>query len=159
VRQVYETLLDMESSQRGYLLTGDPGYLDPYLRDAASIEKTVATFERLYQNDPQNAAIVADILHLVRDKQAELAETIALARGGHRDAAMKIVNENRGKTLMDALRTKLLAVIAQQRSVRTSYVDEGRATLRHLYMLGAAVGVLMLMLVIIAVRSLTTSIT
>jgi diguanylate cyclase (GGDEF)-like protein len=158
VRQVYETLQAMESSQRGYLLTGNIAYLDPYQRDSASMDTKIATFERLYQGDDAARPLVTEILPLARGKQAELADTIALARAGGRDAAMAIVNGNRGKELMDEFDKRLLALIAEQRGARTQFVDEGRATLRYLYQLGAVVGVLIMALVAIAVRSLTISI-
>jgi CHASE3 domain sensor protein len=158
VRQVYETLSGMEASQRGYLLTGNLAYLDPYLRDSATIDTTIATFERLYQGDDEARSLVSEILPLARAKQAELADTIALARAGERDAALAIVNGNHGKELMDQFDKRLLAMVAQQRAARTRFVEEGRATLRHLYLLGAVVGVLIMALVAIAVRSLSVSI-
>jgi len=158
VRHVYETLSGMESSQRGYLLTGNLAYLDPYLRDSATIDTTIATFERLYQGDDDARSLVSEILPLARAKQAELADTIALARSGDRDAALAIVNGNHGKELMDQFDKRLLAMVAQQRAARTRFVDEGRKTLRHLYMLGAGIGVLIMALVAIAVRSLSVSI-
>ena len=158
VRQVYETLSGMESSQRGYLLTGKLTYLDSYLRDRATLDTTIATFERLYQGDDAARPLVSEILPLAHAKQAELADTVALARAGERDAALAIVNGNHGKELMDQFDRQLLAVVAQQRAARTRFVDEGRATLRYLYLLGAVVGVLIMALVAIAVRSLTVSI-
>lgn len=158
VRQVYETLLGMESSQRGYLLTGDASYLDPYDRDSATIDGAIATFERLYQGDAGAEPLVSGFLGLARAKQTELAETVRLARAGDRDAAMSVVNGNGGKQLMDQLDEKLLALIAQGRAERTRFVIESRATLRTLYLLGAGIGVLIMALVAIAVRSLTVSI-
>ena len=158
VRQVYETLQGMESSQRGYLLTGDVAYLDPYLRASTKIDAAIATFERLYQGDDDARPIVAEILQLARGKQTELANTIALARAGQRDAALALVNGNHGKELMDQFDKRLLALIAQQRGTRTRFVEESRATLRRLYLLGAGVGVLIMALVAISVRSLTVSI-
>src|SRR5579863_483421 len=124
VRQVYETLMSMESSQRGYLLTGDPAYLQPYLRDSGKFDGFIATFERLYRDDTQNAAIASQIRALALEKQTELAQTIELVRNGDRDGAMQIVRGNRGKAIMDQLDDKLLSVVAQQRGARTGYIEE-----------------------------------
>jgi diguanylate cyclase len=159
VRQVYEMLLGMESSQRGYLLTGNSDYLAPYLRNSARFDNQTATAERLYQGDDEARPLITDILKLARAKSAELAATVALQRAGDRDAAMATINQNRGKELMDQLDEKLLALIAEQRATRTRFVNEVRATLRFLYLLGAGIGVLILTLVAVAVRSLTMSIT
>ena len=158
VRQVYETLLGMESSQRGFLLTGDVSYLAPYQRDSGQLDGILATFERLYRGDGGSEAAVGEIRDLTHEKQAELAQTIDLARGGQRDAAMQIVRGNRGKEIMQQLDDKLLSLVAQQRAVRTGYLQQARQTLRLLYLLGATAGILILVLVAIAVRTLSISI-
>jgi diguanylate cyclase (GGDEF)-like protein len=158
VRQVYETLLGMESSQRGFLLTGDVSYLQPYLHDSGQLDGVVATFERLYRDDGGSGAVVDEIRSLTREKQAELTETIDLARKGQRDAALDIVRGNRGKEIMEQLDGKLLSIVAQQRTARTGYLQQAQQTLRRLYLLGAAVGVLILVLVAVAVRTLSGSI-
>lgn len=158
VRQVYETLLAMESSQRGFVLTGDPSYLQPYQRDSAQLPGVIAAFERLYRDDASSAATVAEIRALSREKVAELAETVQLEQSGQHDAALQVVRGNRGKAIMEQLDSKLLSIVAQQRGVRTGYIQRSRETLRWLYLLGAAVGVLILVLVGVAVRTLSLSI-
>lgn len=158
VRQVYETLLGMESSQRGFLLTQDASYLDPYLRDSGRLEGTLAAFEKLYRDDGGSSATVAEIRDLTHEKQAELAQTVDLARKGQLDAALQVVRGNRGKAIMEQLDEKLLSLVAQQRAVRTGYLQQAQRTLRLLYLLAAAVGVLILVLVAVAVRTLSVSI-
>lgn len=157
-RQVYETLMSMESSQRGYLLTGNDTYLEPYRRGSAEIDGTISNFEWLYRDDAEARAMVADIHRLARAMEDELSQTVALASSGKRDAALEIVNGNEGKQVMDQLRTQLLTLVAQQRAKRTWFVDHGRETLRHLYLLGAIIGALIMTLVAAAVRSLSVSI-
>ncbi|HXC29886.1 MAG TPA: diguanylate cyclase [Stellaceae bacterium] len=158
VRQVYETLQGMESSQRGFLLTGDTSYLAPYLHDSDQLGGIVARFEQLFQDDSDSAATVAEIVTLTHEKQAELTQTVDLTRKGQLDAALQIVRGNRGKTIMEQLDSKLLSIVAQQRAVRTGYLEQSRRTLRQLYLLAAAVGVLILVLVAVAIRTLSISI-
>jgi two-component system, chemotaxis family, sensor kinase CheA len=66
VRQVFETLLSMESSQRGFLLTGNAAYLEPYQQDSARLDGTIANFENLYRSDPAASDMVAEIRLLAR---------------------------------------------------------------------------------------------
>jgi diguanylate cyclase (GGDEF)-like protein len=157
-RQVYESLLGMESSQRGFLLTGDPLYLEPYQRHDAESAATIGNLEHLYEGAPSAQSILGDIHRLANAKHAELRATIALVRSGEHDAALSIVRNNSGKQAMDELRKRLLALVAQQRAVRTGYLDEARATLRRLYLGGAGIAVLVMALVGIAMRSLSHSI-
>ena len=158
VRQVYETLQGMESSQRGFLLTGDASYLAPYLRDSDQLDGIIARFEQLFRDDSDSSAAVAEIVTLAHEKQAELAQTVDLTRKGQLDAALVIVHGDRGKAIMEQLDSKLLSLVAQQRAVRTGYLDQARRTLQQLYLLAAAVGVLILVLVAVAIRTLSISI-
>ena len=159
VRQLYETLLAMESSQRGFLLTRDLSYLQPYLRDSGQLDGVIATFNRLYQDDDESRATVSEVDALGREKQTELRETLELGRSGQLDAAWQAVRTNRGKAVMEELNGKLLSMVTQQRAVRTGYLEQSQRTLRLLYLLGAAVGLLILVLVAVAVRTLSITIT
>jgi diguanylate cyclase (GGDEF)-like protein len=159
VRQLFETLQAMESSQRGFLLTGDVSYLQPYLHDSGELDGIIATFEKLYQDDSGSAATVAEIRDLAHEKQTELAQTVDLARGGQLDAALQVVHGNRGKVIMEQLDGEVLSLVARQRAVRTGYLQQAQQTLRLLYLLAAAVGILILVLVAVAVRTLSVSIT
>jgi len=60
---------------------------------------------------------------------------------------------------MAQLRGKLQSLVAAKRAVRTGFLDEARETVRRLYLLGAVVAVLIMVVVIIAVRALSVSIT
>src|ERR1700676_737919 len=50
-REVFETLLVMDSSQRGYLLTRDPAYLEPYRQEDQTFDAMLARFEALFRDD------------------------------------------------------------------------------------------------------------
>jgi diguanylate cyclase len=157
-RRVYETLLSMETSQRGYLLTGDIAYLDPYLRDSGDFDGAMATFENLFRDDDDASATVASIYDLSQAKRAELAQTVELARSGHPDTALQVVKDNRGKQFMDELRIKLLSLVAQQRALRTGFLGQGQHILQQLYLIGASAAVLIMLLVAVAVRTLSVSV-
>jgi diguanylate cyclase (GGDEF)-like protein len=157
-RQVYESLLGMETSQRGFLLTGDPAYLEPYSRESKDFDRVMATFEDLYSDDAEARETAGEIRRLARAKQAELTQTVELARQGHPETALDIVKGAGGKRDMEALRLQLLSLIAQERAARTGYINRSRETLRQVYLLGAGVAVLIMILVAIAVRTLAASI-
>jgi diguanylate cyclase (GGDEF)-like protein len=157
-RQVFESLLVMESSQRGFLLTHDPVYLEPYRQEDQAFNETFGRFEALFRENDGTQAIVADIHQLARIKRNELAEAVKLAESGDFDGAMAIVRTNAGKHDMEVLRFKLFSLIAQERAVRTGFVEHGQAMFHQLYLLGAGATVLILLLVGIAIRALSISI-
>ncbi|MBD8553141.1 CHASE3 domain-containing protein [Rhizobium sp. CFBP 8762] len=102
---------DAETSQRGYLLTLSPQYLDPY--NAAvknfppALEKMRSLLQAVNPDDP-SAAILSDVLP---KKIAELKETIDLANSGRVAEALEIVRTDAGQQYMDQARRALAEVI------------------------------------------------
>jgi PAS domain S-box-containing protein len=116
------TLRDAETGQRGFLLTGEDAYLEPYHRAVDQISERVATVRR-YRPFP--AEHVDRLESQARSKLAELGETIRLFREGGRDAALGVVRTGRGKTLMDATR----ASVARLQDDERDRVARGEAQL------------------------------
>ena len=91
---------DAETGQRGYLLTGNPAYLRPYLEARQNSEAQLAGFTSVMNRDPQQKADASNLLPLITNKLAELQQTIDLANANKRDDALALVKSNLGQTLM-----------------------------------------------------------
>ena len=91
---------DAETGQRGYLLTGNPAYLRPYLEARQNSEAQLAGFTSVMNRDPQQKADASNLLPLITNKLAELQQTIDLANANKRDEALALVKSNLGQTLM-----------------------------------------------------------
>jgi signal transduction histidine kinase len=91
-----EGLVNAETGQRGYLLTGDEAYLAPYEAVVAGNNDRLERLRALVSDDVEKQKIqrLADILG---DKLHELAQTIQLARDGNHAAALAVVIEGRGR--------------------------------------------------------------
>lgn len=101
-------LQDAETGQRGYLLTGEERYLDPYHRAAPEIPRLMDSLETaLATYADADAALMPKIRAAVTDKLAELAQTITLLRDGQRDAAISVMRTDAGKAAMDEVRQLL----------------------------------------------------
>ncbi|MBS0354787.1 MAG: CHASE3 domain-containing protein [Proteobacteria bacterium] len=126
-RELGEDLINAETGQRGYLLTGHESYLAPYTAGVARIGKHLASLRGMV-TDPRAGDYLARTEPLVAAKLSELAETIALARQGEREAALAIVKSDRGKNLMDEfrrLRADTLALEHQLLNERRTSFSEG----------------------------------
>ena len=104
------TLQDAETGQRGYLLTGDLTYLEPY--DAA-LRRFTTDFARLkampaFGRDWTNR--VEEIGRLAADKLDELGQTVVLRQSGQAEGALALVRTNRGEHSMDAIRVEVNAL-------------------------------------------------
>lgn len=110
---VEQTLLDAETGQRGYLLTQDPTYLQPYDTAQARFGKNLDELHIKLGStgDPQTDDRLRAIDGLAKTKMAELDQTVRYARTGNVEAAMILLRSNSGKVSMDQLRQHL-AVLA-----------------------------------------------
>jgi PAS domain S-box-containing protein len=98
------TLLDAETGQRGYLLTGKPAYLQPYAAAMNEVRSRLETLRLLTSHAPELQESMADLRSTTQAKLAELAETIRLKDNGEHDAALQLVAGGAGKQSMDRIR-------------------------------------------------------
>jgi methyl-accepting chemotaxis protein len=116
-------MLDLETGQRGYLLTGDSAYLQPYQSARAVMEKREANLASLLQDNPIQRGLLTSLRNVMAQKVDELDETIGLRRERGFDAALAVVKTARGKTIMDQAR----AVIDQMRGEEMRLLDQRAA--------------------------------
>jgi signal transduction histidine kinase len=107
------TIEDAEAGQRGYLLTGDPTYLKPYLTARQELPEEIDRIRTLMANEPAQKAEVDRLTPVVTNKLAELQHIIDVYDGGRPDDALAAVKTNRGLILMGDARN-LLATLLQQ---------------------------------------------
>ncbi len=144
-------LKDAETGQRGYLLTKNPAYLQPYDDARAHMGSILMRLEQVSLGDPVESARVAGMRELANAKLAELGRTVAMANAGQTDAAVAIVRTDQGKQIMDALRTEadalwkdadaeLLTAQTRARSVWSWIAPAGLGVLSSLLLGGVALG-------------------
>src|SRR6267378_5467666 len=100
------TLKDAETGQRGFLITGDEPYLEPYHAALAKIDSIVKELRRL-TSDNLNQQRRLDVLEpLISKKVEELKETIEARKQKEKgfEAALQIVRTDKGKKVMDDVR-------------------------------------------------------
>jgi len=154
LNHIQSGLLDAETGQRGYILTGDPAYLEPYNRAAPNLLEEVRRLQEEMAVHPQDAAALANLYRLADEKLAELQQTIALKQKGEGDAALARVREGVGKDLMDRARAVMtnLFVTETQRLVESR---DYAAEMDRMLQLGIVGAVLVLIaLAVIGLRAI-----
>jgi signal transduction histidine kinase len=104
IQVLAQGILDAETGQRGYLLTGRPEYREPYDRALVQIEDAFRALDRYYVLDPEPRAVLAKLHALAETRLSELALTIRLVEQGRSSSGTEIVLSGIGKEQMDALR-------------------------------------------------------
>ena len=133
-------LKDAETGQRGYLISRDLAFLQPYAKAQSELPGQLQRLEALVAADPEHAASARELARLIREKLDELALTIALQREGHGDDVLDIVREGRGRRAMLAIRAeadRMLTRHATRLEARNQEAARGRRRL-GLILVGAS---------------------
>ena len=101
------TVQDAETGQRGYLLTGNDRYLEPYQAAVADVASRADAVASLTQDNALQRTNFGLLRRRIDAKLAELDETIRLRRSAGAQAALGVVNTDRGKAEMDAIRRQV----------------------------------------------------
>jgi len=104
VRDLHLSILDAESGERGYLLTGRNEYLLGYRQTLEKVDESFNALGRYYVGNPKSLEVLENLRTVASTKLSELAQTIRLYEEGKREAATNIVLGNAGKTQTEAMR-------------------------------------------------------
>jgi methyl-accepting chemotaxis protein len=121
VEQVSASLKDAETGQRGFLITGRPGYLAPYEQAQKDLAAEQQTLRKLTADNAEQQQRLSSLAPLVQAKLRELQQTIDLRAGpGGFDAALAVVLTDKGKAVMDQIRGVLTAMSQAERQLLSS---------------------------------------
>ncbi|SFU99815.1 adenylate cyclase [Methylobacterium sp. 174MFSha1.1] len=150
--QVLADLLDSETGQRGYLLTGDPAFLVPYTAGQARIAAELPVLEAELRSAPAQEARLTALRPAIARKFTELDRTLALDRAGDRDGALALVRAGEGKAEMDEIRRIIETMRAQEDDLLVGYQQHAHR-IEAMVGIGSVVSVgIMALLAVLALR-------
>jgi CHASE3 domain sensor protein len=124
---VLKDLTDMETGQRGYLLTGDPAYLQPYTDAKSRIEMDFVDLRAGLSNRTQRErSLESQLESLAGSKQTEMEHSINLRQQGYRHRSFRLVDTNEGKDCMDEIR-RIASSLSSAESSTFARLDGERA--------------------------------
>jgi CHASE3 domain sensor protein len=127
---VLKDLTDMETGQRGYLLTGDPPYLQPYNDAKGRIGTDFAGLRAgLANRAERERSLESQLESLAISKQAEMERSISFRQQGYRHRAFMLVDSNEGMEYMDRARGLLSSLSAAETSSFAGFDRERNASL------------------------------
>ncbi|QRK06259.1 CHASE3 domain-containing protein [Archangium violaceum] len=103
-------LVDAETGQRGFLVTGNESYLTPYRQALGRYRAALAEVRQLAAYSPVQQRRVERLEPLVETKMEELARTIQLRQQVGLEAAQIVVRTDLGRRTMDEVRDVLQEV-------------------------------------------------
>ncbi len=102
-----------ESGERGYLLTGQDGYLDGYHQAVGLLPATIEETIRLVADNPSQKRVAGHVADLVARRLDELRTTISERQAGHADAALSLF-ENDDDRSTEAIRLLLADMYVEE---------------------------------------------
>jgi CHASE3 domain sensor protein len=127
IASVLSLLKDAETGQRGYVITGEESFLEPYRTGSGDVLNVIKELRKLTADNPVQQKRVDSLEAPVAAKLAELKQTIDLRAKGSVDETVKIVRGGEGKRFMDDIRRILGEMDDEERGLLKQRAVEGDA--------------------------------
>ena len=102
-----QQMLDAETGLRGYLLTGEERYLEPYNSASAAISSSMDDLRGIFIMDPKELATFTPLARQVERKTSEMELSLRLYRQGNDEAWRFVMFTDVGMENMDAIRSHI----------------------------------------------------
>ena len=113
--EVLARMVDAETGERGFIITGDSAYLAPYRGSAADVRQNLERLRQLTRDNPPQQARLDSVGPLIARRLDLLEARIGVRqRFGSDSARVAIMRAGGGKALMDSVRVMLAAVDAAE---------------------------------------------
>lgn len=156
IQRLERGVLDAETSQGGYLLTGRDEYLLPYRQARQTVEESFRALDRHYGNAAKPSELLTKLRGLTETRLSIIAETIRLHQEGRQDTAKELVLSGLGNEKMEAIR----AVSAELLANESGNLARGQASVFQTLMISrvgvAVLSAVMLLALYMYVRHATT---
>lgn len=127
LERIISSMKDVESGDRGYLLTGNPDYLDPYTNASREIPREFHQLLTLTEDNPRRQDQIAKMRALIDSRLAVLQSGIDKFQAGQTDKAGLLNQSGTGKTEMDQLRAMTTSMQNEERNLLTQRVAKSRS--------------------------------
>lgn len=131
-------LKDGETGQRGYIITGEEEFLEPYRSADQHAGENMVRLKKLTENNAFHREKIAAAEPLIEAKFALMRRTIELRRNVGFEAAQSVIASKEGKRTMDAIRVLFAAMENEEINVLNDYKVASEAKERNVIIAFAA---------------------
>jgi signal transduction histidine kinase len=130
LEQLGRKLVDAESGQRGYLLTHDPTYLEPYNAAVPLIKGLLDDLTAYYSQGNVVDPRLNTLIGFAAQKLGGLDVTVALARQNKWAEAASVLKSGRGKEQMDGVRAIIDQLQKEQQEIGDASIEQVRYSIQ-----------------------------
>ncbi|MEO6050083.1 MAG: CHASE3 domain-containing protein [Pyrinomonadaceae bacterium] len=121
---------DAETGERGYIITGDERYLEPYNAAVKRINIQADEIAFLTADNPRQQVRIPELRSRIAAKLSQFNRTIDLRRRSGPDAARAVALTGQGKVEMDELLSVVGEMIAYEQKLRSEQLERRDQTFR-----------------------------
>lgn len=149
-----EAMLDSETGQRGYLLTGREEYLEPYTQAAKTAPVYLSKLEALTSGKSNQRDRVASLMTLVPEKLLELRETLDLYKSQGAEAALDLMLTDRGRAAMESIRRVCAQIDSEEYSGLIQESERAQQRVQQSQLASVAGSAALVVFLIFAIRDI-----
>jgi PAS domain S-box-containing protein len=153
ILRVFSLLQDAETGQRGFVITGQDNFLEPYNTALPRLNSQFAVLDRLFAAEPAQRQRLSALRQQSELKIAVMEQSISVRREAGAQAAIAQVSSERGKNAMDAVRGTIDQMVGYESDALNARLDEARAATMRVQLLAGGV-ILLLFASLIAAGAL-----
>lgn len=146
---IHIDLIDAETGDRGFILTGEDGYLQPYQSGLDRLKRDIASARSLTPDNPTQQQALNRLEPMVATRLEELRSDISARQQGGLDAAKETVRQTAGRQTMLQIRAAIGDMEQEERRLlayRLAIAHQGSSRTRVLVVTGDGVGLLFLLM-------------
>lgn len=125
------SIVDIETAQRGYIITANEKFLIPYKEGLVSLPKSNIKLKQLVRDNPSQRKLLAEINRLITHKTIFAERTITVRSKIGFNAAQDLIETGEGKELMVSIRNLLERFIDNEERYLTSRLNDSNEQFRH----------------------------
>ncbi|MBC1225225.1 response regulator [Nostoc sp. UCD121] len=124
-------LTNAETGQRGYIITGEQRYLEPYNAAIELLNQKVKELQRLTEDNPNQQNRLDILQPLLTQRMAVMKDVIELRESQGLEASQKAVLTDQGKQLMDQIQKVIQAMKTEENALLKQRSERARAAARQ----------------------------
>ncbi|GLS05271.1 two-component system sensor histidine kinase/response regulator [Chitiniphilus shinanonensis] len=134
--EMTKLLIDAETGMRGFLLTGQRNFLEPYQTASTRIPFELTALKERVVDNPEHLKRIASVSALYSRWRGFVDQAIVLKDNSGN--VIELISSERGKQLMDAMRAEMAAVISTEEALRSERSRAANETITVLVSLTVA---------------------
>ncbi len=160
---VEKYLLDMETGQRGYVITGDPSYLEPYNNGSTQWEVDYNKLYNLISDNPDQQKNLNNIkMNIMKWIDIAGKPSIDMKKNKREDEVLNFFKNDLGKPEMDAMRNKFTSFLNTEKTLTNERIanlaSSNERLIITIYILWAIVALVSIAVAIVISRNIVTTI-